>query len=253
MPDVPLWNPHIVGGHPFQANAQSSVFGPYTLPAYVLPFWTALGWIAVLKLWVAAFGTFLLARALGMRYAGALLAGLVFALNLKLVTWLTYPAMSVWSLIPWLLLATDRLVRRPGLLSGAGLAAVVGLQFLAGHPESSFHALLAAVAFFALRLWQRHRRAGVPLAPAAPRLRRRARRRRGARRGHARSPSRSCSGCPPTCTTDAATRSTSTSRSRTPSGLPARLLGPPDQNPAPASSSARSTWARCRSCLPPRH
>ena len=155
MPDVPLWNPHIVGGRPFQANAQSSVFGPYTLLAYVLPFWTALGWIAVLKLWVAAFGTFLLARALGMRYAGALLAGLVFALNLKLVTWLTYPAMSVWSLIPWLLLATDRLVRRPGLLSGAGVAAVVGLQFLAGHPESSFHALLAAVAFFALRLWQR--------------------------------------------------------------------------------------------------
>ncbi len=165
MPDVPLWNPHIVGGHPFQANAQSSVFGPYTLLAYILPFWTALGWIAVLKLWVAAFGTFLLARALGMRYAGALLAGLVFALNLKLVTWLTYPAMSVWSLIPWLLLATDRLVRRPGLLSGAGVAAVVGLQFLAGHPESSFHALLAAVAFFALRLWQRHRRAGIPLAP----------------------------------------------------------------------------------------
>ena len=91
MPDVPLWNPHIVGGRPFQANAQSAVFGPYTLPAYVLPFWTALGWIAVLKLWVAAFGTFLLARALGMRFGGALLAGLVFALNLKLVTWLTYP------------------------------------------------------------------------------------------------------------------------------------------------------------------
>ena len=54
----------------------------YNLPAYVLPFWTALGWIAVLKLWVAAFGMFLLARALGMRFGGALLAGLVFALSL---------------------------------------------------------------------------------------------------------------------------------------------------------------------------
>ena len=37
----------------------------YNLPAYVLPFCTALVWIALLKLWVSAFGMFLLGRALG--------------------------------------------------------------------------------------------------------------------------------------------------------------------------------------------
>jgi hypothetical protein len=160
MPDAPLWNPAIMAGRPFHANAQSALFGPYTLPAYVLPFWTALGWIAVMKLWVAAFGTFLLGRALGMRFAGALLAGIVFALNLKLVTWVTYPAMSVWTFMPWVLLMVDRVVRRPDLLGGVGLAVVVALQFLCGHPESSFHVLLAGVAFLALRLWQA-RREGV--------------------------------------------------------------------------------------------
>jgi hypothetical protein len=166
-PDVPLWNPSIVAGRPFHANAQSAVFSPYTFPAYVLPFWTALGWIGVLKLWVAAFGTYLLGRSLGMGFAGALLAGIVFAFSLRMVTWLSYPAMSVWTLIPWLLVATDRLVRRPDLLAGAGLATVVGLQFLCGHPESSFHALLTAVAFLALRVWQARRRAaGVPAARA---------------------------------------------------------------------------------------
>ena len=155
FPDVQLWNPNIVGGRPFLANLQSSVFSPYSVPAYVLPFWTALSWIGVLKLWVAAFGMFMLARAaFGMRFGGALLAGVVFALNLKAVTWIIYPNLGVWALIPWLLLFTDRLVRRPDLLAGAGLAAVVGLQFLAGHPESSFHALLAAAAFLAFRLWQ---------------------------------------------------------------------------------------------------
>src|SRR5688500_4600003 len=121
MPDAPLWNPAIMAGRPFHANAQSAIFGPYTLPAYVLPFWTALGWIAVLKRWMAAFGTFLLGRALGMRFAGALLAGIVFALSLKLVTWVTYPAMSVWTFMPWVLLLADRVVRRPDLLGGAGL------------------------------------------------------------------------------------------------------------------------------------
>jgi Bacterial membrane protein YfhO len=154
FPDVPLWNPAIVAGRPFHANAQSAAFGPFTWPLYVLPFWTALGWIAVLKLWVAAFGAYLLGRSLGMRFAAALMTGLVFAFSLKMVTWLSYPHAGVWALIPWLLAATDAVVRRPGVIAGAGLAAAAGLQFLCGHPESSFHALLAAVAFLALRLWR---------------------------------------------------------------------------------------------------
>jgi Bacterial membrane protein YfhO len=165
LPDIPLWNPHIVAGRPFLANAQSAVFSPFSLPAYVLPFWTALGWIAVMKVWVAAFGMFLLGRALGMRFGGALLAGVVYAFSLWMVTWVTYPHMSVWSVIPWMLLATDRLVRRPDLLSGAGLAAAVAVQFLCGHPESSFHALVVTALFFALRLAQSRRARGVPLLP----------------------------------------------------------------------------------------
>ena len=127
FPDVRLWNPAIAAGRPFHANAQSATFGPFSIPAYVLPFWTALGWIAVLKLWVAAFGTYLLGRALGMRFAGALLAGLVFAFSLKMVTWLSYPHAGVWALMPWLLVAADRVVRRPGPLAGAGLAALTAL------------------------------------------------------------------------------------------------------------------------------
>jgi hypothetical protein len=170
VPDVPLWNPNIQAGRPFQANSQSAVFSLYNLPAYVLPFWTALGWIGALKLWVASFGTFLLARALGVGFAGALLAGLVFALNLKMVTWLSYPAMSVWTFIPWLLLATDRLLRRPDALTIGALASVVAVQFLAGHAESSFQALLAAVAFLAFRLWQARRSARPARVRLAPPL-----------------------------------------------------------------------------------
>ena len=154
FPDAPLWNPSITAGRPLEANGQSAVFSPFNLPAYVLSFWTALGWIAVLKLWVAAFGTYLLGRALGLRFGGALVAGLVFALNLRMVTWLSYDHAGVWALLPWLLLLTERLVRRPGLLPACGLAAVVALQFLSGHAESSFHVLLATAAFLALRLWQ---------------------------------------------------------------------------------------------------
>ena len=41
-PDIPLWDPYIMGGRPFQANSQSAVFSPFSVPAYVLPFWKSL-------------------------------------------------------------------------------------------------------------------------------------------------------------------------------------------------------------------
>jgi Bacterial membrane protein YfhO len=154
LPDMPLWNPYIVGGRPFLANAQAAIFSPYSLPAYALPYWTALGWIAFMKFWVAAFGMFLLGRALGMRFGGALVAGIAWAFSLWMVTWVSYPHMSVWTYLPWMLLLTERVVRKPGLLSGAGLAAVVALQFVAGHPESSAHCLLTMLAFYVFRLVQ---------------------------------------------------------------------------------------------------
>ena len=68
-----------MAGRPFLANAQSALFSPFTFPAYVLPLSKALGVMALLKLFVAAFGTYLFARTLGMRFGGALLAGIVFA------------------------------------------------------------------------------------------------------------------------------------------------------------------------------
>jgi hypothetical protein len=57
LPDVPLWNPHVAAGRPFLGNSQSAVLSPFSLPAYLLPFWWSFGLIAVLKVLVAAFGT----------------------------------------------------------------------------------------------------------------------------------------------------------------------------------------------------
>ena len=70
FPRLPLWNPHVMAGRPFLADAQSAVFSPFTVPAYVLPLSKALGVMALLKLFVAAFGTYLFGRLLGMRFGG---------------------------------------------------------------------------------------------------------------------------------------------------------------------------------------
>ena len=103
-------------------------------------------------MWTAGFGMYLLGRHLGLRLGGALMAGLVYGLNLWLVSWLSYPHAGVGRSCPWLLWLTSRLVSHRDATSVALAAAAIGLQFLAGHPESSFHLLLAAAAFFVLRL-----------------------------------------------------------------------------------------------------
>jgi Bacterial membrane protein YfhO len=151
LPDIPLWNPSIMGGRPFQANSQAAVLSPFSLPAYVLPFWDSLPLIAALKLFVAALGTFLLARAFRMRFAAALLAGVVFGLSFWCVTWVSWTTMSVWAFLPWLCLLAELCARRPGPLPLAGLAGVVGLQFLGGHPSSSFQILVAVALFWGVR------------------------------------------------------------------------------------------------------
>ena len=157
LPDIPLWNPHIVSGRPFLANAQSAIFSPYSAPTYVIPFYDSLALVAALKLFIAAFGTYLLARRLRIGEPGALLAGVVYGFSLWLVTWLAYPHASVWTFIPWLLFLTDRLVERPTGRRVAALGGVTAVQLLCGHPESSFHALAFTLAFFALRFAQRVR------------------------------------------------------------------------------------------------
>jgi membrane protein YfhO len=156
LPHIPLWNPHLMGGRPFLGNGQSAIFSPFNSPAYVLPFWRSLAFIAALKLFVAALGTFLLARALGMRFPGALLSGVVFAFSLWFVVWLSWPTTSSWALLPWLWLCADRLARRPDPLWVCGLAATTALMLLGGHPESYFQVLAATTVFFVLRCVGRH-------------------------------------------------------------------------------------------------
>ena len=131
-----------MAGRPFLANAQSAVFSPFSVPAYVLPFWRSLAVIAALKLLVGALGAYLLGRALGMRREGALVAGVVFGFSLWAVCWLSWPQSGVWVFVPWLLLASERLVPRPGAAHDGRARDRVAAQFLGGHPGSSRDVLL---------------------------------------------------------------------------------------------------------------
>ena len=166
LPTVPLWNPHIMAGRPFLADGQSAVLSPFSMPSYLLPRRVSPAIVAAAKVFVAAFGTFLLARALGLGFGGALLSGVVFGCGQVTVAWVSWPQTSVWVLLPWLWLLAECVIRRPLALPVMGFATVVALQFLGGHPETSYDVMVATTAFVLFRLIERRRRRRAVTRPA---------------------------------------------------------------------------------------
>jgi len=141
---LPLWNPYAGCGVPHLANGQSAVFDPFNLLIHFGPMPTALAWVAALRLWFAGVGAFLLARSWGLNVWGRWFAGLVYPFCGFLVVWLLYPVTPAAIWLPWILLATDRTVRRPSLRAAAWLAVCAGGTLVAGHVQTSSHVLLAA-------------------------------------------------------------------------------------------------------------
>ncbi len=137
-----------MAGRPYIGNAPPAVFSLFTLPVFLLPSNGRGRHRGAEAVRGRVFGMFLLARALRLRWVGALMSGLVFAFAMPLVTWLMEGrTSSAWALIPWLLLATWAVAMRSGVLPICGLAASGAALFLAGHPESSVHGFAAAAVF----------------------------------------------------------------------------------------------------------
>ncbi len=150
---LPLWDPLALSGKPLVANDQSSPFSPFTLIA--LPFRsTAYGMsLAMLaKLWVAGIGMAIYLRLVGARSLAATFGGIVHASSSFMVVWLGWPQSSVAALAPWVFAALEWYLMRGHAPALAALAAILGLQFLAGHAEASLDLGLAVALYAAVRL-----------------------------------------------------------------------------------------------------
>ena len=141
---IPLWNPDSYAGTVLLGDMQSALLFPLTWLALILPLKFAWGLIVVLKLLMGGLGTYALGRQLSVSRRGGLVAGVVYMLSAPLIVFAQSPQGTVFGLVPWLLLTTDRLYRRPDGVRFVQLAVVVLLTVLAGHPESAALAFAAA-------------------------------------------------------------------------------------------------------------
>jgi hypothetical protein len=158
---LPLWNPGIGLGRPLGAEQGAPLF-PISWLAYLLPFWRSLAWIALAKFLVAFTGTFALARHHGTGRVAAAFAAAAFAFGTLFIVTLTTSQSNVGAMLPWALLAADRVVG--GRWSQACvLGLVVGVAAYGGHPETWFVLCCGVAAILLARLFQRRRGLREPL------------------------------------------------------------------------------------------
>ena len=152
---LPLWNPYIMMGAPFIADAQSAVLYPINLVFYTFPFKDAFAISAFIRLFIAGFGMYLFMNVLGMEFMASLFSSIIFMFCASMIGWLNSPHTNVAVFLPWLFFLVYKFMTTKKKGYFAGLALLTGIQFLGGHPETSAHILLAASLYvLALAIWE---------------------------------------------------------------------------------------------------
>ncbi len=150
--ELPLWNPHILGGEAFHANPQVGIFYP---PTYLLlPFhsegrvsYLALEAYQLLHQAFAGLGMLLLLRSLGLGTIAAFGAATIFMFTGFFTTPGHQAIVITASYLPWVLLGIRRLFDAPSAFRSVLLALAIGMMLLGGHPQVAYYGLLLACAY----------------------------------------------------------------------------------------------------------
>jgi hypothetical protein len=164
--NFPMWNPHELSGSPAFSNANTLILSPFALPSLLLPLKYSFGVAAAIKLWVAGFGMYLLARRLTLGFWAGIVGGLAYAFSSHTLLWSVDPILNVVVLLPMCLWLTERLLQRGRLSDASWLAVAVGAALLGGHPASDVY-LVSAIAVYGVA-----RLAFWPAEPEVARIRR---------------------------------------------------------------------------------
>lgn len=138
-------------GTPLWGNPQAQAMTPTTLLFLVLPpAWASAAGAAV-KLFAAAAGAFFFARTRRLSTLASVWVGLVYGFAIHATAWMHFPLTWPVALLPWVLLALERLARgrRRGF---AATLAVVILLLLGGYPEGELLVAGAGAGYFAALL-----------------------------------------------------------------------------------------------------
>lgn len=142
--NLPLWNPYLFTGVPFLANPQAAVLYPPHWPLSWLPPAHALVWSALTHVWLAALWMYAFARrSLKLHGPAAWLAGALFGFGgFALARIENINQLNALAWLPALLWLYDETRDAGGWRArvrwGSAFAAVIAVQLLAGHTQTTF-------------------------------------------------------------------------------------------------------------------
>lgn len=134
---LPLWNPHQACGFPFIGMIEVGFFFPLNFIMYIFPSLCAWDILILTRLLCAGLFAFWFMRTMRFRFVPSLTTAIVFMLTGPLVL-LQYWTANVDILVPLVCLGYERLLRRTSLKNTGLLSLLIGMTFLAGHPEHIF-------------------------------------------------------------------------------------------------------------------
>lgn len=146
---LPLWNPYIMAGSPFLANAQSAIFEITKIFAYIIKVDSVDFFVfsSFLTLFLGGIFTYFFARQITISNFGAIISSIIFTLSGPMIVWLGYPLPSCFIWLPLILLCIHKVITQFRLLWIVVAAFAVSAQLYAGHPQSSFFIILVVLSY----------------------------------------------------------------------------------------------------------
>lgn len=150
--DLPLWNPHVFAGTPYLADPQSGVLYLPNWPFLLLLSTSDAARAIILGHYaLAAVGTFLYLRTIGLGRAGALVGAAMLGVSEYTITQVAgIPLLINLAWIPVVLLLVELALQRRSLWYAAGAAMALTLQLFNGWLHGLFITFFALLATF---LW----------------------------------------------------------------------------------------------------
>jgi hypothetical protein len=146
---LPMWAPYQYGGVPLVWPK----FSPFlllqccTLSPLILP------WVQLVEAIVAGLGMYLFCRhALSVSFWPATIVAWCYPLTGFFVFWQGFPTCASAYWLGWILLAVDRVIRRPNAKSAAALSIATCLVLISGHVDVAGQVLLASGLYGVWRL-----------------------------------------------------------------------------------------------------
>jgi hypothetical protein len=145
-----LWNPYVTTGIPFPAHPSVGAFSPFNLLHLVFspPFAFTLQNLA--HVWLAAFGMYVLMKALNCRWEASVLAGLAFGFQGYFFLHNSLGLLPLWwaaCWIPWVLYFLQTAVAQNKFHRILAASACASLSFFEGYPQITLYTIMLSCLF----------------------------------------------------------------------------------------------------------